>query len=114
MSTEALFPMASSARHKLVTVYVGRCQLPTLSHSEAFHIAYLVLGVEIKTLLSIERNVSQEAGLVARPRELRERNRDWHIDTDLSHVDLALKLASGGTRLSENGSPITVLVGVYD
>jgi hypothetical protein len=43
---------------------------------------------------------------------VRQRNRDWDIDTNLSHVDFILEFACGSSRLGEDGGTVTIFIGI--
>ena len=111
--------------------------------------SYLLLGVELDCTaadagldvpssrdsfspLAVEAKVAQNTGLVAAPREHRERDRDragtmvsnelsvcnsgriLHVDSDLSNVDVRLELARSRAGLVEDGRTVTILVRVDD
>lgn len=76
--------------------------------------SHLVLSIKIDSTTSIERNITQEARPVAAPREHREGNGDWHVDTHLSDLDVHLELAGRGAALREDGRAVAVLVRIDD
>ncbi len=63
---------------------------------------------------TVEVNVTQEASLVAAPREHGQGYRYGNVDPNLTHIDLGFKLASRGAGLCEDCSAITVSVLVDD
>jgi len=74
----------------------------------------LVLSIEIDTTPSVERNISECAGLVPAPREHWQGHGNWDVNSDLSHVDLSLEFPSSSARLSEDGGSVTILVLIDD
>ena len=74
----------------------------------------LVLRVELQPGPPIEAQVTQEASLVSAPAKHGQWHRDRDIDTNLSDVHLSLELPRGGSTLREDGSAVSVWVGVDD
>jgi len=72
------------------------------------------LGVEVDATPSVERNIPKRTSLVPTPREHGQGHGNRNVNSDLAHVNLPLVFPSGGTRLSEDGGSVTVLVLVDD
>ena len=65
-------------------------------------------------LFAIEVSVSLEGSSRASEGEHWEWHGYGHIDAHLTHIDLALEFPGSGSRCGEDGSPVTIGIGVDD
>src|SRR6266403_2116516 len=74
------------------------------------------LGVELHHLLAVGAQIAEFGPARAGEAEEGHRHRDGYVDAHLAHVDLALKLARGGTALGEYAGAVAerVVVDEFD
>jgi len=68
----------------------------------------LGLQIEVDSLLSVEVRISEEAASRPGEREHRQRNGNWNINSDISHIDLLHKFSGCRAVSCEDAGSVSV------